>query len=259
MTFVQNITDVDDNKYIDFVCSWGPMILGHAHERVTEAVKKAAEDTFKLYDNDTNLESNDYTENIGEEIFKINKEAFERSTYIPQGQIKTEMNDSINAKLGNVLESGNDINNSEEAIKKITDAMKIYIKTGNKGIINEKKQKIHELERDLTHCKIDEQNLYILKNKLEECKQKQKEKQALLDKKIEVERQLAKQETYNNIKNQLEELNEKYNKLNNFFYDEIPNDATIAIVFKSTLKLFFVKCTVLNFLKYITLIKNVTN
>ncbi|MCQ2975545.1 MAG: glutamate-1-semialdehyde 2,1-aminomutase [Bacteroidales bacterium] len=37
------ITDVDDSKYIDFVCSWGPMILGHAHERVTEAVKKAAE------------------------------------------------------------------------------------------------------------------------------------------------------------------------------------------------------------------------
>ena len=25
------ITDVDGNEYIDWVCSWGPLILGHAH------------------------------------------------------------------------------------------------------------------------------------------------------------------------------------------------------------------------------------
>lgn len=35
--------DVDGNKYIDFVGSWGPMILGHAYEPVIEAVKKKAE------------------------------------------------------------------------------------------------------------------------------------------------------------------------------------------------------------------------
>ncbi len=37
------IRDVDGNEYIDFVCSWGPLILGHAHGRVVEAVKKSAE------------------------------------------------------------------------------------------------------------------------------------------------------------------------------------------------------------------------
>ena len=35
--------DVDGNRYIDFVCSWGPLILGHAHPTVVEAVRKAAE------------------------------------------------------------------------------------------------------------------------------------------------------------------------------------------------------------------------
>ena len=25
------LTDADDNRYVDLVCSWGPMILGHAH------------------------------------------------------------------------------------------------------------------------------------------------------------------------------------------------------------------------------------
>jgi glutamate-1-semialdehyde 2,1-aminomutase len=36
------IWDVDGNKYIDYVCSWGPLILGHAHPRVLEAIRKAA-------------------------------------------------------------------------------------------------------------------------------------------------------------------------------------------------------------------------
>lgn len=38
------IYDVDGNKYIDYVCSWGPGILGHAHPEVIEAVIKACFD-----------------------------------------------------------------------------------------------------------------------------------------------------------------------------------------------------------------------
>ncbi|NPV52719.1 MAG: glutamate-1-semialdehyde 2,1-aminomutase [Firmicutes bacterium] len=37
------IYDVDGHSYIDYVCSWGPLILGHAHPKVVEAIKKAAE------------------------------------------------------------------------------------------------------------------------------------------------------------------------------------------------------------------------
>ncbi|HWO41649.1 MAG TPA: aminotransferase class III-fold pyridoxal phosphate-dependent enzyme, partial [Candidatus Eisenbacteria bacterium] len=36
------IIDVDGRSYIDFVGSWGPLILGHAHPRVVQAVQKAA-------------------------------------------------------------------------------------------------------------------------------------------------------------------------------------------------------------------------
>ena len=34
--------DVDGNRYVDLVCSWGPLIAGHAHPRVVEAVQAAA-------------------------------------------------------------------------------------------------------------------------------------------------------------------------------------------------------------------------
>jgi glutamate-1-semialdehyde 2,1-aminomutase len=37
------IFDEDGNEFIDYVCSWGPLILGHAHPQVVEALKKAAE------------------------------------------------------------------------------------------------------------------------------------------------------------------------------------------------------------------------
>ncbi|ORB11735.1 glutamate-1-semialdehyde-2,1-aminomutase [Mycobacterium noviomagense] len=36
------LTDADGNRYVDLVCSWGPMILGHAHPAVVDAVQKAA-------------------------------------------------------------------------------------------------------------------------------------------------------------------------------------------------------------------------
>src|SRR4030042_136278 len=35
--------DEDGNEFIDYVCSWGPLILGHAHPRVVKAIKKAVE------------------------------------------------------------------------------------------------------------------------------------------------------------------------------------------------------------------------
>jgi len=36
------LVDVDGNRYVDWVCSWGPLILGHAHPSVVAAVTEAA-------------------------------------------------------------------------------------------------------------------------------------------------------------------------------------------------------------------------
>ncbi|MEW6770972.1 MAG: glutamate-1-semialdehyde 2,1-aminomutase [Bacillota bacterium] len=37
-----HLFDLDGNRYIDYVCSWGPLILGHAHPAVVEAIQNAA-------------------------------------------------------------------------------------------------------------------------------------------------------------------------------------------------------------------------
>ena len=38
--------DVEDTRYIDLIMSWGPMIVGHAHPEVVEAVQRAAQTSF---------------------------------------------------------------------------------------------------------------------------------------------------------------------------------------------------------------------
>lgn len=47
--------DVDDNQYIDYLCAYGPIIAGHAHPHITEAISRAAA-SGTLYGTPTELE-----------------------------------------------------------------------------------------------------------------------------------------------------------------------------------------------------------
>ena len=49
--------DADGNKYIDYIGSWGPMIMGHSHPDIVNAIKKQAE-LGTSYGAPTSLESN---------------------------------------------------------------------------------------------------------------------------------------------------------------------------------------------------------
>src|SRR5438093_12752514 len=37
-----HVWDIDGNEYLDYVCTWGPAILGHAHPKIIRAVQDAA-------------------------------------------------------------------------------------------------------------------------------------------------------------------------------------------------------------------------
>ncbi len=196
--------------------------------------KKEADDTFKLYDLSTNLESNDYTSNIGEEIFKLNKEAFERSTFISGQNMETSMNDSISAKLGNILESENDVNTSDKALKKIEEAIKNYKKTGGRGEINEKIEEKTKLEKKLEQSKFDEKNLQERKNKNselnEKIKEKQKEQEELKKQialSLETETKKAKLENYKMLIKNIEESKSTIKEYDEFFKNGIPTDDEI--------------------------------
>jgi len=38
-----HLWDVDGRKYLDFMCSWGPVVLGHRHPKVDEAARRQME------------------------------------------------------------------------------------------------------------------------------------------------------------------------------------------------------------------------
>lgn len=76
---------------------------------------KKQEDVFELRDADTNLESRDFTENLGEEIFSINSESFQRTIFISQNDCVTHSTDSINAKIGNLTDNMEDLDCFEKA------------------------------------------------------------------------------------------------------------------------------------------------
>lgn len=203
--------------------------------------KKEADDTFKLYDLSTNLESNDYSQNIGEEIFNLNKEAYERSTFVSGQNIETSMNDSINAKLGNVLESENDVNTSEKAIKMLDDAIKNYKKTGARGEINEKITEKANLEKKLEQAKIDEKNLAerkekytLLKNTLKEKEEEKENLNKLLTMKIQEETKNAKLENYRMLKNNLDEARKNLEQTEIFFKEGIPTDEEIETLIEKS-------------------------
>ncbi len=42
------LTDVDGNRYIELINSWGPMILGHAHESIEKAVRDSLSASFSF-------------------------------------------------------------------------------------------------------------------------------------------------------------------------------------------------------------------
>ena len=78
-------------------------------------------DVFHLYDLSTNLECHDFSSEIGSEIFGLDSASFKRSAFIAQNDCECCSTDAINAKLGNLVENTNDINNFETAQKKIHD------------------------------------------------------------------------------------------------------------------------------------------
>ncbi len=169
---------------------------------------KDKDDTFKIYDKSTNCESKEYSSNIGEEIFKIDRQAYERSTYITGQKLLVEINDSLSAKLSNILENDNDINSSEEAINRLTSIMKEYRKTGNKGKINELETKISNKRRELEYALRTEELVSERSKKIGQIKKQirdYEENKNINDQKI---KEISEYEN-KRLKRQLEILNER--------------------------------------------------
>lgn len=106
-------------------------------------------DKFYLFDAKTNLISNDFSSNLGEELFGIGKETFENSTFFGQQNLTSGINDDIRASLSTGVLSGDDVDNYENAQTLI-------------------QKKVKEIKAEVKALKIDEVNDEIERNKAKE-------------------------------------------------------------------------------------------
>ena len=111
---------------------------------------KESGDSFALFDLDTKLPSTAYSAALGEELFGINAEGFERSTYLSQREISEKSSTaSIASRLGSLLDAVDDIDTYEDALSALEKRRKFYVLTGGRGAIAEAEQEKAALEREL--------------------------------------------------------------------------------------------------------------
>lgn len=132
-------------------------------------------DEYHLYDLSTNLECHDFSSEIGSEIFGLDSASFKRSAFIAQNDCESGSTDAINAKLGNLAENTNDINNFDSATKRIHDRMNKLSPDRATGSMKKRKNTITLLTEELRSFDAAESAAQELTEKLADKQAQRKE------------------------------------------------------------------------------------
>lgn len=127
-------------------------------------------DTFKLVDLQTNRKSDRFSEEIGVELFQLDADSFERSTYCPQlhdsGSLTTN---TIQAKLTHLVEDTGDINNFDKAMERLRNKRSGFVPyRGSGGTVAQARGQILKLQQELdelggTEAALEQCNQCIVK------------------------------------------------------------------------------------------------
>ncbi len=111
---------------------------------------KESGDSFALYDLATNCESHRYSSRIGEELFGIDADGFARTVYLSQHAVIAKGdNNSITAKLGDLLDDVDDIGSFDDAMAALEKRRKYYKMTGERGRIADIEREIASLRAQI--------------------------------------------------------------------------------------------------------------
>ena len=169
------------------------------------------QEEFELRDAKTNLISNDYSSKLGEELFKVDRESFMRTVFIGQADCETSVTDDINAKIGNLTDNSNDLNNFETASARLKDLINSLTPNRKTGSLSQRKSEITELERKVTAQKAIPEALQKLQDRrVEELRvfhQLKEELEVAQTEQVRVsklQRTLAKKEQWDNLKQEIQ-------------------------------------------------------
>ena len=151
----QSLDENDRKKYIPWQGgAFGGWLIFEANGKTYRIERsfqtKGTDDTFLLYDLDTGSISGDYTSSLGEELFGIDADGFERTVFLSEKNLSGKnTNQSISAKLSNLVGTEGDIGGFDAAIKLLDDRRRFYQKKGGAGEIQDLKREISEIEDEI--------------------------------------------------------------------------------------------------------------
>ena len=160
-------------------------------------------DVFKLYNLSTNLESNDYSQNIGYELFGVGEETFEMTTFFPQSALISSVTDDIRANLSGIKTNNDDVDKFTKANNSITKKMREL--KSNVSHDNDMSMLLYKVEEDKENLNFIKQKIASYEKKLIEI-EKNKENSEKNLKKV--------QQNYDFYKNCLENIEYNEEKIN---------------------------------------------
>ena len=179
--------------------------------------QKEKDATFRLQDAVTLLDSKDYSDRLGEELFGIDRESFEKTSFIDSTLIRYRgINSTIGSKVGSISQT-DDLNNYDAAQEKMKNYLNANSPKKRTGSLYQLEDEIKELERDLKKQEPAQQRAAGVKEhrekeqeKLQQCKvereQAQRELNGLSEKRSLLMNQKRKAELETAAKSRLEAL-----------------------------------------------------
>lgn len=190
---------------------------------------KEKEDDFSLRKKSTNLECQDYSSNLGEELFSLDSASFCRTVFLSQNDCETAATDAINAKIGNLAEDTDDINNYESVNQRFLNLINQMSPTRKTGSLYKTKDEISRLEENVRVGRRVAQAMEGISGRLHEKLMEQKtlkEEQAVLlekQQKIGAFKDIqAKREKYKSLCQEFEERKNRAEEERNYFPAGVP-------------------------------------
>ncbi len=219
--------------------TYGGRLVFETNGKVYEIVRtfgtKDKEDTFALYDAKTNLPVDDYTSELGEELFGIDRESFCRSAFIGQLDCQTQTTDSIHAKIGNLTDNTDDINNYESVQAMLRDLLNKMTPKRKTGAISKLEDEIAVLKSELSRTSANDQSIEELKAKINEARTKrnamvtdQRQLQVLINDISDSKVLWAKKENYEHMCKEEDNLRAQLDREVSAFPGEIPDEQELA-------------------------------
>ncbi len=187
------------------------------------------EDSFRLYDLETKLECDDHSDNIGEELFGIDRESFSRTVFVGQQDCPTSVTSQISAKIGNVNEDSADMGSFMPAIEALHSEQNRLTGRRSTGEIAKLKTVISALKAETVgKASVEEaydrlgREMKETEGRLSETGEKIKALNEKRDRLSSYNAILAKKKEYEGLKAELKKAAEEYEQARGYFGERLP-------------------------------------